>query len=245
MLKVRGLTKKFGKQVVNRDISLDCKEGEISILLGPNGAGKSTAIKCILGLLRHEGEITIGGFPAKTEEAKRLFGYVPEYPCLYDMLTVREQFEFVVRAYKLDREKSRRYAAELVDRLRLTEVVDTLCKDLSKGMQQKVSIICALLPRPKLLLLDEHTAALDPNTAAKILEISCQIIEDNKMTSLMITHNMRDAIRCGNRLILMHQGRIILDIRGEEKAHLTKQELLDRFAATAGEQEETDAVLLS
>ena len=103
----------------------------------------------------------------------------------------------------------------------------------------------ASLRRPELLLLDEHTAALDPATAAKVLELSDRIVAENHLTAMMITHNMRDAITHGNRLIMMNAGRIILDISGEEKKKLTKQDLLDRFAALAGQQEETDSVLLS
>ena len=116
---------------------------------------------------------------------------------------------------------------------------------LAGGQRQAITLLMAALQKPKLLLLDEHTAALDPATAAKVLELSDQIVTGDNLTALMITHNMRDAIRHGNRLIMMNQGHIILDISGEEKKHLTKQDLLDRFAALAGVQEETDAVLLS
>ena len=108
-----------------------------------------------------------------------------------------------------------------------------------------MTLLMAALQKPKLLLLDEHTAALDPATAAKVLQLSDQIVTENNLTALMITHNMSDAIRHGNRLIMMHQGKIILDISGEDKRRLTKRDLLDRFAALAGVQEETDAVLLS
>jgi len=116
---------------------------------------------------------------------------------------------------------------------------------LSGGQRQAATLLMAALQKPKLLLLDEHTAALDPATAAKVLQLSDQIVTENNLTALMITHNMSDAIRHGSRLIMMHQGRIILDISGEEKKHLTKRELLDRFAALSGVQEETDSVLLS
>ena len=116
---------------------------------------------------------------------------------------------------------------------------------LSGGQRQALTRLMASLKRPKLLLLDEHTAALDPTTAAKVLELSDKIVEENGLTAMMITHNMTDAIRHGNRLIMMNEGRIILDIAGEEKKKLTKRDLLERFAALAGVQEETDAVLLS
>ena len=116
---------------------------------------------------------------------------------------------------------------------------------LSGGQRQALTLLMASLKRPQLLLLDEHTAALDPATAAKVLDLADRIVAENGLTCMMITHNMRDAINHGNRLIMMNEGKIILDIAGEEKKKLTKRELLDRFAALAGTQEETDAVLLS
>ena len=116
---------------------------------------------------------------------------------------------------------------------------------LSGGQRQALTLLMATLQKPKLLLLDEHTAALDPTTAAKVLELSDKVVEENHLTAMMITHNMTDAIRHGNRLIMMNNGRIILDISGEEKKKLTKTDLLQKFAEVAGVQEETDEVLLS
>ena len=116
---------------------------------------------------------------------------------------------------------------------------------LSGGQRQALTLLMAALQKPKLLLLDEHTAALDPATAAKVLELSDKIVQENSLTAMMITHNMKDAIVHGNRLIMMNEGRIILDIRGEDKKKLTKADLLQKFAEVAGVQEETDSVLLS
>ena len=116
---------------------------------------------------------------------------------------------------------------------------------LSGGQRQALTLLMASLQKPKLLLLDEHTAALDPATAAKVLELSDRIVRENELTAMMITHNMKDAIVHGNRLIMMNEGRIILDIEGEEKRHLTKRDLLDKFAEVAGMQVESDEVLLS
>ena len=116
---------------------------------------------------------------------------------------------------------------------------------LSGGQRQALTLLMATLVTPKLLLLDEHTAALDPATAAKVLELSDQIVAENNLTAMMITHNMSDAIAHGNRIIMMNAGRIILDIRGEEKKHLTKEILLRKFAEVSGVQEETDSLLLS
>ena len=116
---------------------------------------------------------------------------------------------------------------------------------LSGGQRQAVTLLMASLRQPKLLLLDEHTAVLDPATAAKVLELSDRIVEENRLTTLMITHNMKDAIRHGNRLIMMNEGEIILDVRGEEKQHLTKPELVEKFNALSQQPLESDAVLLS
>ena len=116
---------------------------------------------------------------------------------------------------------------------------------LSGGQRQALTLLMSSLKKPKLLLLDEHTAALDPATAAKVLEISDKIVEENHLTTMMITHNMKDAIRHGNRLIMMNQGKIILDIRGEEKQHLSKHELIEMFAQIASSPLESDEVLLS
>ena len=116
---------------------------------------------------------------------------------------------------------------------------------LSGGQRQAVTLLMATIQRPDILLLDEHTAALDPKTAKVVLELTSKIVEEEKITTLMITHNMRDAIKYGNRLIMLNEGRVIFDISGEEKKKLTKKDLLDRFAALAGQQEETDSVLLS
>ena len=116
---------------------------------------------------------------------------------------------------------------------------------LSGGQRQALTLLMAALQKPKLLLLDEHTAALDPATAAKVLELSDRIVRENQLTAMMITHNMKDAIVHGNRLIMMNEGHIILDIEGEEKKKLTKQDLLEKFAEVAGTQVESDEVLLS
>lgn len=209
MLRVKGLTKRFGKKVANENISLSLNPGEIGILLGPNGAGKSTAIKCILGLLRFDGEVTIGGYPAKSPQAKKILGYVPEFPCLYEMLTVKEHFEFIIRAYRLDRVRASTLAAELMDRFRLTDVLDTLCKDLSKGMQQKVSIICALLPEPKLLMLDEPMLGLDPHAIKELRSIVTELATEKGVAVLISTHMIATVEGIWEKAYIMNKGHVI------------------------------------
>ena len=208
MLRVKKLTKKFGKKFANENVNISLDEGEIGVLLGPNGAGKSTTIKCILGLLSYEGEVTIGGFPARSAQARRLLGYVPEVPTLYEKLTIREHFEFIIRAYHLDVAKANEYAEELSERFRLTEVMDYLCKDLSKGMQQKVSIICALLPRPKLLLLDEPMMGLDPHALKELRVILTELSEEG--TAILIsTHLIATVEGFWDKAYIMRKGQVL------------------------------------
>ena len=153
MLEVVNLTKKYGKTLAADGIGFTVPDGKIGILLGPNGAGKSTVIKSIAGLLRYQGSIRIQGLDAGTVEAKKCFAYVPELPYMYEALTVREHIEFIVRAY--GREGWEEEARALFDRFELTDKQYKLGNELSKGMMQKVSICCALIIRPKVILLDE------------------------------------------------------------------------------------------
>lgn len=166
MLNVSRVTKKYGKVVANNDISFFVKDGQIAVLMGPNGAGKSTIIKCICGLLRFEGDITIGGNPNKSREAKELLGYVPEIPAVYDLLTVREHLEFLRRAFKLPEDKE--YEDSLLRRFELDDKADKLGKELSKGMQQKLSICCALIHKPKVIIFDEPMVGLDPHAIKEL-----------------------------------------------------------------------------
>lgn len=161
MIHVENVTKRYGKLLANDKISMDIEPGELTVLLGPNGAGKSTLIKSICGLLRFKGAITVGGHDNHTPEAKRLIGYVPEFPVLYPMLTVAEHLEFIARAYRLTEWESR--AEELFRRFELDDKKMKLGKELSKGMQQKVSVCCALLPQPRAVIMDEPLVGLDPH----------------------------------------------------------------------------------
>ena len=160
MLTVTRVTKKYHKVVANDDISFVLPDGQIVILLGPNGAGKSTIIKCIMGFLKYQGLIQIDGLPNKSLDAKRIMGYVPEIPSLYPNLTVNEHMEFIARAYKLT--DYQEYKEELLARFDLDDKKNKFGDELSKGMQQKLSICCGLLPRPKLILFDETMIGLDP-----------------------------------------------------------------------------------
>ncbi|MBE5967089.1 MAG: ABC transporter ATP-binding protein [Lachnospiraceae bacterium] len=190
MLSVRGVTKKYGKLLANDNISFEVHPGEISVLLGPNGAGKSTIIKSIAGLLKFQGNIYINGHGNKTLEAKRDLGYIPEMPFLYDMLTVWEHLEFIAKAYSLENWKED--AENLLERFELEDKRKKLGSDLSKGMQQKVSICCGMLPRPKVILYDEPMVGLDPHA---IKELKNLIVEQKQAgNAVLISTHMLDSV---------------------------------------------------
>ena len=184
MLTLEHVTKYYGRTLANDDISFRVEAGQIAILLGPTGAGKSALIKCISGLLRYTGTITIGGFWNKTDEAKRLLAYFPETPAVYDLLTVAEHLEFIRRAYRLEDDG---YGDELLDRFELADKRDKLGRELSKGMQQKLSICCALVHRPRVLIFDEPRVGLDPHAIKELKTIFRELRAEGRAV-LISTH---------------------------------------------------------
>ncbi|RKJ39868.1 ABC transporter ATP-binding protein [Acutalibacter sp. 1XD8-33] len=189
MLSISGVTKKYGKNVANDNISFAVGDGQIGILLGPNGAGKSTIIKCITGLLRFTGRVEINGAANNTIEAKRQLGYIPEMPAVYDLLTVAEHMEFIRRAYKIQDEA---YSQQLLERLELWDKKDKLGKELSKGMQQKLSICCALCHRPRVAVFDEPLVGLDPHAIKELKNIFRELKRDG--VSVLISTHMIDSV---------------------------------------------------
>ena len=190
MFEVSHVTKRYGKVVANDDISFSVADGQIAVLLGPNGAGKSTVIKCITGLLRFDGSITVCGFPNTSLEAKRLLGYVPEMPAVYDLLTIAEHLEFIARAYSLSDWKER--ADSLLSRFELFDKKDKLGKELSNGMQQKLSICCALLPEPKVIVFDEPMVGLDPHAIKELKAVFAEL--KTAGASVLISTHMLDSV---------------------------------------------------
>ena len=264
MLELKNISKTFNPGTINAktalsDLSLTLADGDFVTVIGGNGAGKSTMLNAVAGtFLVDSGSIVIDGNDVTSlPEYKRaaFIGRVFQDPMMGTAPTMQIEENLALAARrgqrrglawgikKAEREEYRERLKTLGLGLenRLTDKVGLL----SGGQRQALTLLMAALKKPKLLLLDEHTAALDPATAAKVLELSDRIVEENGLTAMMITHNMKDAINHGNRLIMMNEGRIILDISGEEKKKLTKHDLMDRFAALAGKQEETDSVLLS
>ncbi len=205
MIDVRNMTKKYGKLVANDNINLSVARGELAALLGPNGAGKSTLIKSVCGLLRFHGAITINGHENHTVEAKQLLGYVPEFPVLYPMLTVAEHLEFIAKAYRL--EAWEETAEALLRRFELDDKKMKLGKELSKGMQQKVSVCCALLPQPKAVIMDEPLVGLDPHGIRELKAVIAKL-RDSGCALLVSTHMIESMEEDWDVTYIMVKGRI-------------------------------------
>lgn len=263
MLELKNIYKTFNPGTINEKValnglSLSLKDGDFVTVIGGNGAGKSTMLNAVAGTwLVDEGRILIDGIDVtKLSEHKRAvyLGRVFQDPMTGTAATmeIQENLALAKRRGKprllrsgITRQEREEYKELLkVLGLGLESRLTTKVGLLSGGQRQALTLLMATLQKPKLLLLDEHTAALDPKTAAKVLEITEMIVKRDHLTTLMITHNMRDAIAHGNRLIMMMDGRIILDIEGEEKKKLTVRNLLDQFEKASGEQFSSDSALL-
>lgn len=205
MIKANHVTKKYGKLLANDRVSLEVSQGEIAVLLGPNGAGKSTLIKSICGLLRFDGSILIDGHENHSVQAKRLLGYIPEIPALYPMLTVSEHLEFIARAYKLQTWQER--AEQLLERFELADKQKKLGKELSKGMQQKVSICCAVLPEPKAIIFDEPLVGLDPHGIRELKGLIRELKEAG-CAMIISTHMIESIEENWDRTYIMMKGQV-------------------------------------
>ena len=263
MLEINNIYKTFNAGTVNektalKGLSLTLEAGDFVTVIGGNGAGKSTMLNAIAGVWPVDsGSIVIDGMDVtRLQEYKRakFLGRVFQDPMTGTAATmeIEENLALAMRRGEHRtlrrgiREKERQQYRELLAGLglgledRMTSKVGLL----SGGQRQALTLLMATLKKPKLLLLDEHTAALDPKTAAKVLETTDRIVNRDKLTTLMITHNMKDAIAHGNRLIMMMDGNIILDIRGEEKSKLTVEDLLHKFEEASGEEFTNDKAIL-
>lgn len=264
MLKIEEVRKVFNPETINEKVALNgvnltLEEGEFVTIIGGNGAGKSTTLNAVAGTWPVDsGRISIGGVDVtKFSEHKRAqyLGRVFQDPMTGTATTMSIEENMAIAARrgrkrglswgitKAEREKYRGMLATL--NLGLEDRLTSKVGLLSGGQRQAITLLMASIQKPKLLLLDEHTAALDPKTAAKVLEISDKIISENHLTAMMVTHNMRDAIAHGNRLIMMHEGKVILNIAGEEKKKLTVEDLLHQFEKVSGEEFANDKALLS
>ena len=260
MLKIEHISKTFNPGTVNekqaiRDLSLNLEKGDFATIIGSNGAGKSTLFNAICGdFLTDSGVIMLDGqditFMPQHVRAKTI-GRLYQDPMRGTAPGMTIEENLALAAGKggwlshVSRQEKERFHEELklLDiglEKRMTQPVGLL----SGGQRQALTLLMATLKKPRLLLLDEHTAALDPKTAAKVLETTDKIVNSEHLTTLMITHNMRDAIAHGNRLIMMNAGHVIYDVAGEEKKHLTVQDLLAKFEEAAGGELANDRMIL-
>ena len=263
MLEIKNVTKIFNKGTVNEKVALDdfsltLEDGDFVTVIGGNGSGKSTMMNAIAGVWPvDEGRIVIDGIDVtKLPEHNRAkyLGRVFQDPMTGTAATmgIEENLALAKRRGKSRSlktgitKKEREEYKELLKSLDLSleERMTSKVGLLSGGQRQALTLLMATLQKPKVLLLDEHTAALDPKTAAKVLETTEKIVNRDKLTTLMITHNMKDAIVHGNRLIMLKDGHVILDIRGEEKKKLTVEDLLHKFEAASGDEFLSDQAIL-
>ena len=264
MLELKNISKTFFPGTVHEktaldNLSLTLNEGDFVTVIGGNGAGKSTMLNAIAGTFSVDsGSILIDGKDVtRLPEFKRaaLLGRVFQDPMMGTAPTMQIQENLALAARRgkhrglkwgITPQEEQEYYQKLKDLdLGLEDRMKAKVGLLSGGQRQALTLLMAALQKPKLLLLDEHTAALDPRTAAKVLELSDKIVEENHLTTMMITHNMRDAIAHGNRLIMMDAGHVVLDISGEEKKKLTVSDLLTLFSKASGTEANDDKLLLS
>ncbi len=263
MLKITDLHKTFNPGTVNEKTALDglnlqINDGDFVTVIGGNGAGKSTLLNAISGVWRPDfGTIEIDGIDVtQMPEYRRakFLGRVFQDP-MKGTAPDMEIAENLAIAARRGTKRRLVWGVRKEERIRYRELLSTLelgLEDrlsskvglLSGGQRQAITLLMATLNKPRLLLLDEHTAALDPKTAAKVLEITEQVVQKDKLTTLMITHNMKDAIAHGNRLIMMHEGNVVVDVSGEEKKNLTVEQLLNLFTQASGDMV-SDRVLLN
>ena len=264
MLDVKNIYKTFNPGTVNektalRGVSLTLNDGDFVTVIGGNGAGKSTMLNAVAGTWTVDaGTISIGGVDVThLPEHKRapyigrvfqdpMLGTAPTMQILENLALAARRGQRRGLRWGVTRAEKEAYQAMLkgLD-LGLEDRLTSKVGLLSGGQRQALTLLMASLKKPKLLLLDEHTAALDPKTAAKVLELSDRIVAESRLTTMMVTHNMRDAIQHGNRLIMMYDGKIVIDVSGEEKKKLTVPQLLELFNKVSGSDEADDKLLLS
>jgi len=249
MLKIQGLSKVFNPNTINEnklfeEFSLEVKKGDFISIIGSNGAGKSTLLNLISGNIPLDsGGILLDGKDVsfkeeyiRSKEIGRVYqnpsvGVSPNMTILENLALADNKGKPFGLTFGINKKRIS-YYKEIVSKLNLG-LEDKLYKKvnlLSGGQRQALTLIMSVMSEPKLLLLDEHTAALDPKTSAKIMEITCDIVKERGITTLMVTHNMKNAIEAGNRLLMMHGGKVIIDVKGDEKRNLTTEKLLDLFS---------------
>ena len=264
MLEINDVYKTFNAGTINEKkalngVNLTLKEGDFVTIIGGNGAGKSTTLNMIAGVYPiDKGTIKIDGVDVSTwPEHKRaqFLGRVFQDPMMGTAARMQIE-ENLALAYRRGKRRGLKWGVTNEEReiyreelkilgLGLEDRMTAKVGLLSGGQRQALTLLMATLQKPKLLLLDEHTAALDPKTAKTVLDLTEKIIEEDHLTALMVTHNMKDAIRMGNRLIMMQDGRVIYDVSGEEKKHLKVSDLMAKFQEASGTEFANDRMILS
>lgn len=264
MIQLTNVNKTFNANTINEkkaliDLNLTIETGDFVTVIGGNGAGKSTLLNLIAGVYPCDGgNIVLDGIDlTRLPEYSRakLLGRVFQDPMMGTASEMGIE-ENLAMAFRRGKKRGFRWGIKNEERALYKESLKTLELGLetrlsskvgllSGGQRQALTLLMATLQKPQLLLLDEHTAALDPKTACKVLELTDEIVGKDQLTTLMVTHNMKDAIRVGNRLIMMHEGKIILDIKGQEKKNLQVEDLLQRFKTASGDAMDNDRMLLS
>ena len=264
MLKIENVVKVFNPGTINEKVALNglnlhLREGEFVTVIGGNGAGKSTMLNAVAGVWEVDaGKIIIDDVDiTHLPEYKRAkyIGRVFQDPMMGTAANMQIE-ENLALAARRSKHRGLRLGITKAERETFRELLRVLDLGLenrltdkagllSGGQRQALTLLMATMQKPKLLLLDEHTAALDPKTAAQVLALTNEIVTKRHLTTLMITHNMKDALACGNRLIMLHDGRILIDVKGEEKKSLTIKDLLAMFEKAAGSELNSDALLLS
>lgn len=264
MLKINGVYKTFNPGTITEkkalvDLNLHLNSGDFVTVIGGNGAGKSTILNVTAGVYPIDsGEIILNGINISRQPEyvrAKLLGRVFQDPMLGTAadMEIEENLALAFRrgrkrglSWGITKKEKEQYgeALKILD-LGLETRMNSKVGLLSGGQRQALTLLMATLQKPKLLLLDEHTAALDPKTAKKVLDVTENIVTTNNLTTLMITHNMKDAIRFGNRLIMMHEGHIIYDVNGEEKKNLKVADLLAKFEAASGGEFANDRMMLA
>ena len=264
MLEIKDIYKTFNAGTINerkalQGVSLKLEDGDFVTVIGGNGAGKSTMLNAVAGVWPVDSgsiiidDIDVTGMPE--HKRAKFLGRVFQDPMNGTAATMQID-ENLAMAYRRGKRRTLKWGIKKEEKEKYYEMLkqfDLGLEDrmtskvglLSGGQRQALTLLMATLQRPHLLLLDEHTAALDPKTAAKVLELSQKIIAEENLTAMMVTHNMRDAITYGNRLVMMNEGRIVIDIKGEDKKKLTVEDLLQKFEEVSGEEFTNDKALLS
>ena len=265
MLEIKNIYKTFNAGTINekkalQGLSLTLKDGEFCTVIGGNGAGKSTMMNAVAGVWPVDsGAILVDGVDISglcEYQRASMLGRVFQDPMTGTAADMQIVENLALAARRGSRRSFLRWGVPKAEYETYRELLKTLGLGLenrmttkvgllSGGQRQALTLLMATLKKPKLLLLDEHTAALDPKTAAKVLDATQRIVEKDHLTTMMITHNMRDAIAYGNRLVMMYDGHIVVDVSGEEKKHLTVEQLLNLFSQASGSDEADDKLLLS